>query len=1031
MLILQVSNISNWQAHGLHFSSSWDVKYSGVPAGLAVSPHAPDKRGFPTEETPMQSYFIEGGSLDIPAPISSGNPNASINLSQVNSWSPLDAALFYIQLGWPVLRVWPIVEGKCSCPNACANAGKHPIGGTNGHSVDEAEVRRWWAESPTAGVALASGIVFNVLDIDTGDDRNGFASLVSDTGLSADDLTLMGALRQTTPSGGTHLLFAKDATGLIQFKNFTRKGSAGGLDMRSSNGIIVCSPSIGANGVPYEWLSNSPANLITMPPLLEKACLSWSAQVSSIERTTDPMPDWDTPEVEASISQDRISEILGSRYQFLLDGQAEDRSAMIFSICVRLFRARFSAEQIMWVLCHSASFEVAADHSAGSPDTWMWEYCVKKARINAPPTQDEMFTPLDSVEKSPRDAVLEFVAEQSGGELSPVSTTKVELQSIGDAPSRVKKNTNAQMLIRYPKEPIALVRWEDRDLPLWSDKIEESLSVPLQHPLTEPPIYRRANGLCVVGMSAPTSVEDIARNSPVLSVGDLKQVGVIDLLTRYFRWETPVNPNGGGGVRSIHCPRILASALLERAKTATSCKFPPLVAVTTCPTIRADHSIMQDNGYDPETGLFLWSDIDLSKMPIPETITETDVTEALSLLSKPYEDFPFATKADWGVALAHVLTGVVRPLLHSAPMFVYTAPTMGSGKTLAATVASYIFSGSSPSLASWSRNIEEQSKVLFALLLGGETSVLIDNLNGELVSEPLCTILTENSYSGRRLGVSEHVEVPTTCTWAVSGNNIVVRGDLTTRALVCRIDAKLERPEERAFDRNLHEWVPEHRAELVRAALIIVKGYLDNGSPEKDNLSTWGRFEGWSHWVREPLYWASKLSGIENDEGSLGIDIYKSTAGLHAADPDREERLALLTNLKYLFTDKEFTVSKLTRAFREPINAMFADSVIGTPASHQKIESRSTIEDLPDTSPDEIKTKDIMLAEWDRAMAIDWLKEWASDTSMSGGNNISAKSVSTALLRHCNIPASGMSLLDLGIGGAGARKRFAVTSVEG
>lgn len=1039
VLVLQVSSIAQWNSNGLTFDSARALDYSRIPAGEVLTPHAPDKQGFPLEETPVQSYFVEGGFFNLPEAVPAPAPLAevpeSVDLARINTLSAAEAALLYVSFGWPVLRVWPIVDGRCSCPNNCANAGKHPIGGTNGFSTDEDEVLRWWKETPTAGVALATGVTFNVLDIDVGDDRNGFTSLVADTGFSADQLTQAGAIRQTTPSGGTHLLFARDAMGLIQFKNFTRKGSAGGLDMRSTNGIIVCPPSVGANGVTYQWLGGSPTEMPLMPPELETACIQWSSTVNTIIKETSPMPNWDTPEVESSVSNDRVSEVLGKHYQFLLDGVAEDRSAALFSVCIRLFRARFSAEQIMWVLCHSAGYQVAADHRSGSPDTWLWEYCVKKAQLSAPPTADEMFAPIETAKNQKKEegsTVLEFLKTQSGGALTEVATTRVEVVPGGGETSRVKKNTNALMLIRYPKEPIALVRWEDQDLPLWADKIEESLSIPLQHPLTEPPIFRRANGLCVVGMSSPTSVEDIARNAPVLTVGDLKQVGVIDLLTRYFRWETPVNPNGpGGGVRSIHCPRILASALLERSKTATSCRFPPLVAVTTCPTIRADHSIMQENGYDPETGLFLWSDIDLRENPLPENLTDGEIIKAMETLGEPYKDFPFASPADWGVAIAHVLTGVVRPLLHSAPMFVYTAPTMGSGKTLAATVASYIFSGSSPNLASWSRNVEEQSKVLFALLLGGETSVLLDNLNGELSSEPLCTILTENSYSGRRLGASEHVEVPTTCTWAVSGNNIVVRGDLTTRALVCRIDAKLERPEEREFERNLHTWVPENRAALVRAALIIIKGYLDRGRPEKDSLPTWGRFEGWSHWVRESLYWASKLSGIKAEDGTLGVDVYESTAGLHAADPDREERLALLTSLKFLFSDEFFTVSKLTRAFREPVNPLFADGVPGTPASHQKIESREAIEAMPESTEAEKHAKEHTLKEWDRAQALDWLREWACDTDPRGGHNISSKSVSTALLRHCNIPASGMSLLDLGVGGAGARKRFAISSVEG
>ena len=102
---------------------------------------------------------------------------------------------------------------------------------------------------------------------------------------------------------------------------------------------------------------------------------------------------------------------------------------------------------------------------------------------------------------------------------------------------------------------------------------------------------------------------------------------------------------------------------------------------------------------------------------------------------------------------------------------------------------------------------------------------MIDNVERAFASDALCSILTEPVFKDRVLGVSRTASAPTCTTWCVTGNNLTIAGDLTTRMLVCRIDPECERPEEREFKVNLHEEVPKRRAELAVAALTIIRGY--------------------------------------------------------------------------------------------------------------------------------------------------------------------------------------------------------------
>jgi hypothetical protein len=88
----------------------------------------------------------------------------------------LDAALGYAARGIPVYPVhWPrpTPDGAslaCSCPRglACDRPAKHPLvhHGVKDATTDPDRLGRWWCRWPQANVGLATGFVFDALDID-------------------------------------------------------------------------------------------------------------------------------------------------------------------------------------------------------------------------------------------------------------------------------------------------------------------------------------------------------------------------------------------------------------------------------------------------------------------------------------------------------------------------------------------------------------------------------------------------------------------------------------------------------------------------------------------------------------------------------------------------------------------------------------------------------------------------------------------------------------------------------------------------
>ena len=189
----------------------------------------------------------------------------------------------------------------------------------------------------------------------------------------------------------------------------------------------------------------------------------------------------------------------------------------------------------------------------------------------------------------------------------------------------------------------------------------------------------------------------------------------------------------------------------------------------------------------------------------------------------------------------------------------------------------------------------DERKRLLAALLEGPAAVVIDNVEFPLRSDALCIALTEPTFTDRLLGASKTATVETNCCFFATGNNLIIAGDLSARALVCRIDPEVERPEEREFALDLHSWVPAHRGELVAAALTIVRAYLVASAP-KLAVPNFARFEAWQRLCRFPLIW-------------LGLaDPYDTRRRIEQADPVRESLRALLAAWHQQFGDGRSTI---------------------------------------------------------------------------------------------------------------------------
>ena len=163
-----------------------------------------------------------------------------------------EAAVGYAARGIPVYPVhWPHhIRGganlTCSCPRGpgCDRPAKHPLlrHGVKEATTDPDMLGRWWRRWPQANVGLATGIVFDALDIDG---PAGLAALHQLAGAAG--LRLPGPL-VATGGGGWHRWFTPTGLGNRPPRGLTH------IDWRGKGGCVLAPPSRHISGRHYRWL---------------------------------------------------------------------------------------------------------------------------------------------------------------------------------------------------------------------------------------------------------------------------------------------------------------------------------------------------------------------------------------------------------------------------------------------------------------------------------------------------------------------------------------------------------------------------------------------------------------------------------------------------------------------------------------------------------------------------------------------------------------------------------------------------------
>lgn len=375
--------------------------------------------------------------------------------------------------------------------------------------------------------------------------------------------------------------------------------------------------------------------------------------------------------------------------------------------------------------------------------------------------------------------------------------------------------------------------------------------------------YYQRGSMVVRPAMVPVAISD-GRKIDAPRLVDVKAHHMAEAFTRAANWKR-FDKREGKWLQT-DCPHKIAETFLVREG---QWRLPVLTGIINCPTLRPDGSILDLPGYDAQTGL-LFEPQDVRFPALPRDPDRATAVRALGFLNDLISTFPFVTDADRSVALSGILTALIRRSLPTAPLHGFNAPTAGTGKSMLVDLASLIATARPAPVIAQGKSEEEMEKRLGAALIAGDVLIAIDNCEEPLGGELLCQALTQTSLKVRILGKSVNAEVPSNAAVFATGNNLTLEGDMTRRAIRATLDAGVERPELRAFDRDPLAMVMAQRGDYVAAGITILRAYHCAGRPKM--RAPLGSFTDWSRWVRDALIWLGEADPCITMEGMRGAD---------------------------------------------------------------------------------------------------------------------------------------------------------------
>jgi len=352
----------------------------------------------------------------------------------------------------------------------------------------------------------------------------------------------------------------------------------------------------------------------------------------------------------------------------------------------------------------------------------------------------------------------------------------------------------------------------------------------------------------------------------------------------------------GQEVVKIGVPKDLIGHMLENPLSLA----PVVHGLVRHPVLTYDNRLICEEGIDKETGLMLkfgghkFDDIGTCDQVGAGVL----VKKVNSLL---FSEYTFQSNGTGHVAAVGGLMSVLqRKVIDDCPGFMITANQGSTGKSTMVDMFCVTATGRLAAPLSFSSSRSEMEKAVLASLMESPNMLFFDNLTDgkEVVSDIISVLITQQSFKGRILGLSEMVEVPTNMVVLLTGNNISTSTDLAPRIVKIGLTSSEEDPTHKQYDDDMIvRKCLSVRNEVITALLTIVRGYIDAGRPRV--ITHASRFTDWDAMVRSPLMWAT---GVDIEDN---ISINREDSGEFQATEN------LMFSLRCIFGNDDFTAKNI------------------------------------------------------------------------------------------------------------------------
>ena len=266
------------------------------------------------------------------------------------------------------------------------------------------------------------------------------------------------------------------------------------------------------------------------------------------------------------------------------------------------------------------------------------------------------------------------------------------------------------------------------------------------------------------------------------------------------------------------------------------------------PIIQNDNLELMKRGYDP---------VFMTWIPdnAPEVKTDVPLEEAKKTIEGLFSEFCFATPQDRSNAIAALLTPFCRKLYKTptsrTPLFFYMGNRERAGKDYCAGITGIVYEGAaiegSPISTDKENHGEEFRKKLLATLRMGKRRMHSSNNKGHINSAELESAITSEYVIDRLLGQTAMLQLPNLIEYSLSANTgITYTSDLSRRCVFINLFFADEDPNGRTFSNpNLHEWVTEHRSEVLSSLYAFIRTWVEKGM-----MSGYKPFTSFPEWAK-------------------------------------------------------------------------------------------------------------------------------------------------------------------------------------